>query len=221
MRLIRILAATALSLFVACASDTPSSASHPRPAAASEAARKITFNGRPATARDLQILAKFEAQWGVQVPSGDYWYDNTSGAAGLWGGPTRGFLGPGLALGGPLTANASGGGNGRLTGVFINGRELHPLDVQGLTKMLGQAPWPGQWWVDGQGNFGAVGQGPIGNLVAAANQRNASTRGGNSYYKSDIQKGSSTFVGSGCAAVTNRLRASESDSSYSYYVGCE
>jgi hypothetical protein len=83
--------------------------------------------------------------------------------------------------------------------------------------MLGQAPWPGQWWVDGQGNFGAVGQGPIGNLVAAANQR----RHNNPHYKSDLQKGSSTFVGSGCAAVTNRLRASDSDSSYSYYVGCE
>lgn len=218
MSLLRVVSASALSILLAC-SATPVSAKPPQPApkGSQDTTRRITFNGRPATARDLQILARFEASWGTTIPSGDYWYDNHSGAAGLWGGPTRGFLGANLGLGGPLPANASGGGHGNLTGVFINGRELHPLDVQGLTQMLGQAPWPGQWWVDGQGNFGAVGQGPIGNLVAAANQR----RHNNPHYKSDLQKGSSTFVGSGCAAVTNRLRASDSDSSYSYYVGCE
>ncbi|MFO0746886.1 MAG: hypothetical protein U1F43_14620 [Myxococcota bacterium] len=154
----------------------------------------------------------------MQVPAGAYWYDNGSGAAGLWGGPTRGFLGAGLGLGGALPANASGGGSGRLTGVFINGRELHPLDVQGLTAMLGQSPWPGQWWVDGQGNFGPVGSPAVGNLVVLASQRQ---RGGQSYYKSDVGTGSSTFVGSGCAAVHGRTSPSDSDSSYSYYVGCE
>ncbi len=182
--------------------------------------RRITFNKRPATAQDLSILARFEQAWGLQVPSGDYWYDNVSGAAGLWGGPTRGFLGAGLGLGGDLPANASGGGRGNVTGVFINGRELHPLDVQGLTAMLGQAPWRGQWWVDGQGWFGAVGQGALGNLLVIAQQRGRSG-GGNSRYSSDITTGRQTFVGSGCTAVSQRLRPSESDSNYSYYVGCE
>jgi hypothetical protein len=80
--------------------------------------------------------------------------------------------------------------------------------------MLGQAPSPGQWWVDGQGNFGPEGAGPIGNLLQIAAKRPGNK--GSSYYRSDIGTGSSTFVGSGCAAVTQRLRPSESDSSYSY-----
>jgi hypothetical protein len=184
-------------------------------------ARRITFNGQPATPRDLQILARFEAAWGVQVPSGDYWYDDASGAGGLWGGPTRGFLGAGLGLGGTqVPAGASGGGTGRLTGVFINGRELHPLDVQGLTMLFGQPPTPGQWWVDGFGNFGPLGCGAVGNLHQLVDQRRRARQGG-SYYRSDITKGSSTFVGGGGAAVTQRLRASDPDSTYSYYVGLD
>ncbi len=188
-----------------------------KPAAVPTDARQISFNGRPATKQDLEILTRFERAWGMQVPSGRYWYDNTSGAAGLWGGPTRGFLGAGLALGGAqLQADASVGSNGTHTGVFINAREIHPLDVQGLTQLLGQAPWPGRWWVDGQGNFGPEGGGPLGNLLQLAARR----QGSNSYYKSDTGTGASTFVGSGCAAVSGRLSPSDSDSSYSYYVGC-
>jgi len=191
----------------------------------SAAARGISFNGRPASTRDLAALARYERAWGVQIPAGRYWYDDVSGAAGQWGGPTRGFLAPGLGLGGvPVPADASGGGRGTLTGVFINGRELHPLDVQGLTMMLGQPPWPGSWWVDGQGWFGLPGQPPMGNLMAIVAQRNAARggRGGQSYYKSDVGTGSSTFVGQGCAAVHARTNPSSSDSSsYSYYVGCE
>lgn len=191
------------------------------PSSTSADARKITFNGQPATPRDLEILARFEAAWGLQVPAGDYWYDNASGAGGLWGGPTRGFLGAGLGLGGAqVPAGASGGGAGQLTGVFINGRELHPLDVQGLTQLLGQAPMPGQWWVDGIGNFGPQGWGAMGNLHQLVAQRQQG-RGGGSYYRSDITKGSSTFVGGGGAAVTARLRADDPDSSYSYFVGLD
>lgn len=187
------------------------------------AVRKITFNGAPARAEDLTILARFEAIWGQQVPDGDYWYDNISGAAGVWGGPARGVLGAGLNLGGrAVPANASGGGTGQLTGVFINGREIHPLDYQGLTALFGAPPWPGSWWVDAQGNYGLPGQPAMGNLVYLMSLR----RGGNSssagsYYSSDSATGSSTFVGSGCAAVSGRLSSSDSSSSYSYYVGCD
>lgn len=182
-------------------------------------ARQIRFNGQPARPVDLETLARFEKAWGVVVPSGDYWYDDQSGAAGIIGGPTRGFLGPGLGLGGrPVPANASGGGHGRLTGVFINGRELHPLDVAGLTKLLGQAPWPGRWWVDGRGYFGAEGGPPVGNLFQLAAAR---AQRSNSYYSSDISTGRSTFVGSGCASVSGRLSPSDSSSSYSYFVGCD
>lgn len=187
--------------------------------------RQLTFNGAPARPQDLAALAQYEQAWGVQIPDGAYWYDDRSGAAGLWGGPTRGFLRPGLGLGGAATpANASGGGSGTLTGVFINGRELHPLDVAGLTKMFGAPPWPGRWWVDGQGNFGFEGQGMLGNLFALAAQARGGRGGGgggNPYYTSDVASGSSTFVGSGCAAVSARLSPGDRDSEYSYYVGCE
>jgi hypothetical protein len=185
--------------------SAPSAVSQP-------AARQITFNGRPASVQDLQVLAQLEAAWGFAIPSGDYWYDPASGAAGQWGGPVRGFIGAGLGLGGgPVPPHASGGG----TGVFINGRELHPLDVQGLTSMFGAPPWPGRWWVDGQGNFGPEG----GNLLALAQQRR--TASGDSYYSKSDANHSSAFVGSGCAAVTGRTRASDESSEYSYFVGCE
>lgn len=203
------------------ASDNDAAWAEALAAAPASAERSITFNGKPATKKDLEVLATFERAWGVQVPSGDYWYDDTSGAAGQWGGPTRGFLGAGLGLGGgAVPANASGGGDGRTTGVFINGRELHPLDVQGLTAMLGTAPLAGQWWVDAQGNFGAKGQAALGNLLWIAAERRKGS-GGNSYYRSDIGTGSSTFVGDGCTAVHGRTSPSDSSSSYSYYVGCE
>jgi hypothetical protein len=188
---------------------------------AADPERHIQLNGHAATKADLDVLATYEKVWGVQVPSGAYWYDGISGATGQWGGPTRGFLAPGLALGGgKVPAEASGGGKGTLTGVFINGREIHPLDVQGLTMMMGTPPWPGRWTVDAQGWFGLEGGSPVGNLMALAAQRNHG--GGNSYYKSDVGTGSSTFVGSGCAAVSGRTNPSSSSSdTYSYYVGCD
>lgn len=183
-------------------------------------ARPITFNGRPATPRDLQILARFEAAWGAPLPAGAYWYDNMSGAAGVWGGPTRGVLGPGLGLGGTqVPANASGGGSGALTGVFINGRELHPMDVQGLTMMMGRPPALGRWWVDGAGNFGLEGYGAMGNLYAIAAQRQGG-RGG-TYWRPNNGKGGSTYVGAGCASVTQRFSPSDPNSTYTSYVGCE
>jgi hypothetical protein len=132
--------------------------------------RRFTFNGRGATPDDLALLVQIEHAYGRPAPSGDYWYDAASGAAGQWGGPTLGFLPAGLTLGGPLPANASGGGNGHLTGIVVNGRELHPVDVQVLIKLYGQAI-PGRWWVDGQGNAGQEGGPALLNLVQLARQR--------------------------------------------------
>src|SRR5690606_34957821 len=138
---------------------------------AGPAARQITFNGGPLDERGWQVLQQLEALSRTRLPDGGYWYDPRSGAAGRWGGPAAVLLLPGLPLGGRLPANASGGGNGRLTGIFVNGRELHPLDVQALIATYGQA-WPGRWWVDGAGNFGPEGGPAIGNLrqAAAANR---------------------------------------------------
>jgi hypothetical protein len=124
-----------------------------------------------------EALAALEPS-GVRVNDGQYWYDRTSGAWGFEGGPTVGFVLPGLALGGALRADASHGN----TGVFINGRQLHGEDVTALQQLVGLV-MPGRWWVDAQGNFGAEGLGLMGNLWLLAQQR-AAPVGGSSHTSS-------------------------------------
>lgn len=183
-------------------------------AMAQSATRHIEINGRKATAKDLATIAEIERATGQPARDGKYWYDRKTGALGVWGGPTVTFLAPNLPLGGPLPANASGGGDGSLTGVFINGRELHPADVQALAGMLGTPIVPGRWWVDARGNAGQEGGPAIMNLVQLAQQN------GRSYYKSD-GKGGSAFVSKGCTAVHGSSGSGESKRDHSYYVGCD
>jgi hypothetical protein len=185
---------------------------------AAPGARRIEINGRPLTRDDAVTLARLEKQTGRRAPDGRYWYDARCGATGMWGGPTLGFLPAGLALGGPLPAEASGGGSGRLTGVFINGREIHPTDAQGLIAMLGQVV-PGRYWVDAAGNAGYEGGPPLFNLFAVAQQRGA--KGGSTYYKRGAYSGDSTYVGQGCAAISGRKAPRSDSETYSYFVGCE
>jgi hypothetical protein len=104
-------------------------------------------------------LAQVERQHGLRINDGDFWYDKVCGAWGARGGPTLGFLPAGLPLGGPLAREASGGN----TGVIINGRELHPHDVAGLSRLVPMV-LPGRYWVDASGNFGWEGGLPLGNL---------------------------------------------------------
>ncbi len=186
-----------------------------------QGARRLTFNGRAATASEMQLVAQIDTMYGTPVADGDYWYDAASGAAGAWGGPTLGFLPAGLALGGPLPPNASGGGTGALTGVFVNGRELHPVDVQVLMAIYGQVI-PGRWWVDGQGNAGQEGGPALLNLVALARQRGAAGKGhgAESYYRSDGH-GNNAFVGGGCVSSSHTTGSGESKKTYDYYgPGC-
>lgn len=177
--------------------------------------RHFTFNQRPATDRDLETVARIERMYdGKPVPSGDYWYDAKCGAAGIWGGPTLGFLPPDLELGAPLPPNASGGGDGKTTGVFINGRELHPIDVKVLMNVYGQAP-KGRWWVDGDGNAGKEGGPKLVNLVILAKQRAAQGKGDGAahYYRSD-GLGNNAFVGGGCVSVSGKSGSTSYD-----YIG--
>jgi len=132
--------------------------------------RRITFNAVALDERGRRVLAQLEGYTGVRLADGDYWYDPASGVAGRWGGPAAVLLVPGLPLGGPLLPQASGGGDGRLSGIFVNGRELHPDDVRALFAIYGQA-WPGRWWVDARGDFGAEGGPALGNLRQAAAAR--------------------------------------------------
>jgi hypothetical protein len=118
-------------------------------------------------------LSALEQRYRFRIPAGSYWYDNVSGAWGMEGGPTAGFTLPGLDLGGPLRADASHGN----TGVFINGRELHHLDVLGLQQIVGRVI-PGRYWVDSQGYCGYEGGPALLNLRQLAQAANQHPRGG-------------------------------------------
>lgn len=133
--------------------------------------RNVIINGSHLNDEQLTTL---ERMYHTHIQDGAYWYDRICGAWGLQGGPTLGFIQAGLDLGGSLQTNASNGD----TGVFINGRQLHRLDVIGLQK-LGPV-LPGRYWVDAMGNVGFEGGMMFGNLWLLAQQRvaNGSRSGG-------------------------------------------
>ncbi len=89
----------------------------------------IVVNGQELGAEDGLALMQ---HYGV-IPAGNYWYDPVSGFWGTSGGPAAGQIMAGLNLGGPLAVNASGGG----TGVFVNGREIHPREYLALAQIYG------------------------------------------------------------------------------------
>jgi hypothetical protein len=108
-------------------------------------------------------VAELVSTYRTAVSPGRYWYDSRSGAWGLEGRETAGFLTPGHEFG-PVAPNASNGD----TGVIVNGRELPSVEVMRLQMLLGQVG-QGRWWLDGNtGYFGAEGNPrPLGNLLAA------------------------------------------------------
>jgi hypothetical protein len=159
----------AFVMFVLAVARADAASPEPKGGARKQSTRHIRFNQRELSEQELRVFEQLEAAYRFRLPDGQYWYDPVSGASGMWGGPTAGFLPAGLSLGGKLPANASGGG----TGVFVNGRELHPMDVRVLSQ-LGPV-LPGRWFVDRYGNVGAEGGPILFNLVAAA--RTARSRG--------------------------------------------
>jgi hypothetical protein len=134
----------------------------PAPAASAPAAstRQVVINGQRLADADL---ARIEAAQQIRIPDADYWYDPVLGAWGARGGPTMGFIAPGLALGGALSADASGGG----TSVFVNGREIHPDDLHALQRITGPIA-PGRYFIDAHGLAGFEGGPPQWNLAALA-----------------------------------------------------
>ena len=145
------------------------------PASARQGARErlVAVNRAPLPAPQL---ARLERQYRVRLADGRYWYDQRTGAWGVWGGPALGVVLPGLELGAPLPADASGGG----TRVFVNGRELHPLDVVAL-RAIGADPVAGRYWVDAAGNGGLEGGPAYFNLYAMAARARAAGRGGSGW----------------------------------------
>ncbi len=181
--------ASLLGLIVACA------------VTAGAQARNVVVNEIQITGGQLQAL---ERQYGTRIPDGVYWYDRSSGAWGMKGGPTAGFAVAGLSLGGPLRPEASNG----TTGVFINGRQLHVMDVLGLQQLIGVV-YPGRYWVDAQGNAGFEGGPALVNLVVMAQQRARSGAGGGAYSVYNRLGGMFGSDGNGCLVYADR------DASYS------
>jgi hypothetical protein len=142
---------------VASAGAGAGAAAQSRPASAAPSGRNVIVNDQRLSDEEL---GRIEQTYGVRIVDAEYWYDRISGAWGIKGGPTRGFIYSGLELGGALKADASGGG----TNVFINGRELHPLDVSGLQRCM--QVQPGRYWVMADGTAGYEGGPPLFNVVS-------------------------------------------------------
>ncbi len=167
-------------------------------------ARAIAVNGAPLTAARLKTLERVE-RTGPKLPNGAWWYDPISGAFGAWGGPTISWIVPGLDLGPACPANASGASGG----VAINGRWLHPLDVQRLSAWLRSPLLPGRYRVDAQGNAWLENGMYLFNLFAIANaapRSNGSANAGISVLERDFSVvGDGKFMGActkhGCAYI--------------------
>jgi hypothetical protein len=133
--------------------------------AASAFATDVVVNGVRLEDSTRQAL---ERSYGVPIRPGTYWYDAVSGVWGREGGPAEGQIHPGLRLGGPLKRDASKG----RTGVIVNGRELHALDVAALRRCVSVIP--GRYWVLANGIGGPEGSPPTFNLAALCGQASAS-----------------------------------------------
>lgn len=112
------------------------------------------------TRKEIKAL---ESYYNVRLVSGYFWYDPTSGLWGIEGGPAMGMIFAGLKLGGPLRADASQS----KTGVYINGRQIHSLELNYLKKIFGYVT-PGRYWLDDRGIGGYEGGPPQFNLNIAS-----------------------------------------------------
>jgi len=119
--------------------------------------RSVVINGQRLSD---ETIATLERTFRVRLMDGQFWYDKMNGSWGIQGGPTAGFIMAGLDLGGPLRADASNGN----TGVFINGRQLHQIDVARLSQ-LGPV-YQGRYWMDAWGNLGIEGMPALLNIWA-------------------------------------------------------
>jgi len=138
------------------------------------------------------LIRQLEKKYGVQFTPGNYWYDKVSGAYGVKGGPCTGIGIAGLSIGGNLRGDASSGG----TGVFINGRELHPTDVLGFQTFM--TVIPGRYWAHANGNFGNENNTMVvGNLYQLYQARFGSNRQTSSYKNNPWSGEKRSFGGDG------------------------
>lgn len=146
----------------------------PAPAtSAAQGKRNVVINDQRLSDEEV---ARAEQAYRIQIPDADYWYDKTLGAWGVKGSPTLGLIAPGLDLGGPLKADASGKG----TNIFVNGRELHAYDVMALQQITGPIS-PGRYFITAQGIAGYEGGPPLWDLGAMAVQSRGGGGGSNTW----------------------------------------
>jgi hypothetical protein len=102
-------------------------------------------------ALSAEVLRQLQQLYPVPIEPGRYWYDAVSGAWGREGEPIAGQMLAGLALGGPLRADASRG----TSGVFINGREITLGEKAYLEQLCQTGVAPGRYWIlfNGVGGF--------------------------------------------------------------------
>jgi len=162
----------------------------PPPAAAQgNSSRQVIINNVPLT--DARI-AELERTYSIRIGDADYWYDAVLGAWGVKGSPVLGFISPSLPLPGPMPADASGRG---ASGIFINGRELHPQDVTALQRITGTVV-PGRYFLTAAGIAGYEGGPPQWNLAALVAQA-----GGNPSNSWQTRLGASGFSDGTTGAV--------------------
>ncbi len=128
----------------------------------------IIVNEQELNSKDGNTLIQY---YGI-IPAGNYWYDRVSGMWGSMGGPSNGQIMPGLNFGGMLNPAASGGG----TGVFVNGREIHPQEYMNLLQLYGTVV-PGRYWMNAQLIGGFEGGPATFNLNAAASYSSSGSTG--------------------------------------------
>jgi hypothetical protein len=128
---------------------------------------RIYINGHELTPAQTSTIRNL---YQYLPPPGRYWYDSRSGAWGVEGHETLGFIVPGLDLG-SLAANASHGN----TGVFINGREINMVEARSIQATFG-AVYQGHFWLDGRtGYYGIDGYPiPLGNMFAVIKSQQTS-----------------------------------------------
>lgn len=125
-------------------------------------AKDVFVNNQRLDDSSVYTLEQF---YKTNIAAGHYWYDNISGYWGIMGGTAQGKLMAGLSLGGPLPQNASDG----ITGVIVNGRELHQSEVNQIINTYGKI-YRGRFWLNAQGLAGYEGQPAIFNF-SQMNQR--------------------------------------------------
>jgi hypothetical protein len=148
----------------------------------------VIVNRTPLAAEQVSALRAYYGQ----IAPGAYWYDATSGLWGSEGGPALGQIAPGLSLGGPLQADASNGEGG----VFFNGRQLHPSEVEWLRARFGVV-YTGRYWLRADGVGGPEGGPALFSLVAAGHGSGGGGASNNDfYYGGTIDRGYGGTYGS-------------------------